>query len=1164
MDNQRSLYFALLHTFFISLLNCVALLTLQVSAEEVIHIDSTGYDISTPLQKDNSRIYLPRGAIWVSRDMTRFDPVLTVRLNNPLIADSGMITEGAYFNVQTNFSYYIKHWELSIYDDQNGFLVDPLVTIQGSDLPSNGNIQWQGKTSRSHYFKAGESLYFRLKACDDEVCDTTTIGITQVVKQKPLTLLDSWQDLNGTDFGEATLLRHLIQTKSGMAKFTGTGLQDVASVKIGMDEYTVQNNKLYGEQFLKADAYVFPVSVIYRDGDSQNYELFVRIPENYFIQTGLFDLTIGQNFVSGNQDLLSPNHQYQDDLYHHGRLAYFAEGKWQEKWRWAAAVDTYQHEIKDLFKQPFASREHDVFAILEDEDPELYYPTYGDDANIEKRVNTKGKVFLDLEYDQSRWLWGNYNTGITGTETGSYNRSLYGFKTDMNLGKTTQFGDQRININGFAAEADTAFGHDEFLATGTSVYFLRQGEVIPGSDKVFIRQIDQVTHQILAQITLTPGVDYRIDPFQGRIILTQPLATYSNLMDQPVIDQLPGGASTQYLVVDYEYLPRGNDKLDNLTAGGRVKAWLTDYLGLGATYINEDRDSQHYVLQGGDLNIKLTETSQLKLEVAHSEGTQVASNFVSLDGGLSFNPQSALAQNRSGKMVKVNGLLNLHDVLPDYFLPAGNDIQAWYQDKEAGFSYASQFDALAQTIHGLQYRYRYNDRLQWLVGYQKSIEKSQLEELLTDNQAINTELGWLVTDAFKSTLAIEQIKELDTDKKTSDAMMLGLRLDYLIDERNRLFIKGQKTTEASTNFADNDSVTLGAAGYLMENITLSGDYTIGDRGNQKQASIGYDRTQSHNLYLTYLGDDYQGKNNLVVGQRGQLTSKLSAFQENQFVDENNGKGRLDAFGFDYRANQYVQGGVSFQQGEILSGQDTTERTAGSLYVQMDTTATYINSKVEARVDKGETRQQQIATINRFQRQLSESHRLYSELNYTQTKDRNLGKTIQRFIEGNLGLAYRPVINDRWNLLSRYTLLQDYDRRENTESKDERSHIIEAEQIFDINALWSLGNKIAWKKKQFDFLREDDDSIPLKTDIYLLAVSGSYHLMKNWDIALEYHFKADRYYQSLLHGALVAFNKLVSQNLKLGIGYNFSHFDDDLVHRDHYDAHGFFINLIGFF
>jgi len=47
------------------------------------------------------------------------------------------------------------------------------------------------------------------------------------------------------------------------------------------------------------------------------------------------------------------------------------------------------------------------------------------------------------------------------------------------------------------------------------------------------------------------------------------------------------------------------------------------------------------------------------------------------------------------------------------------------------------------------------------------------------------------------------------------------------------------------------------------------------------------------------------------------------------------------------------------------------------------------------------------------------------------------------------------------------------------------------------------------------------------------------------------------------GALVGLYRHLGKHIKLGVGYNFSDFSDDLTQMD-YDHQGFFVNLIGKF
>ncbi|MGF1862352.1 hypothetical protein L4D22_21080, partial [Photobacterium profundum] len=537
---------------------------------ELISSESTDIKKEIHEQTDNSRIYLKEGAIWATRDITKVDPVLNISLSDEVEIENDAINSNLNFNVQTNYSYYVKKWQLEVYQGKDSHLSQPLATLSGDKLSNDFDIDWDGKTQTDYKFKSGRQLLFRLKVWDkDGNMDISTIGVADMVKptkEVDIDKFDDEDDKNGRSYGEAKLMRHNIPTSSGMAKLMGTGLKGIDKVYIGDDEYDIEDNRLYVEQYLPTDAYMFPVRVEYDNGDERKYQLFVRIPDTYYSQAGIADLYLGKNRVSGNKDVLGVDEQYQGDIYNRGRLAYFGEGKFGDKLRVVAHVDTKEAALKDMFKNPFAADETTVFDIVEDDD-EMYYGNYGDNANIQKVVNTKGKVYLDVQYDKSRYLWGNYNTGVTGTETGGYNRSLYGFKGDYRTRETTKFGDDKLNIVGFASQADSLYSHDEFLGTGGSLYFLRHGEVVPGSDKVSVKVIDKDTNIAEKQVYLQSGRDYEIDEYQGRLILTRPLSDIVGDDFGTVIDSGPRGDLENYLTVDYEYVPEGSEAIDKMAKG---------------------------------------------------------------------------------------------------------------------------------------------------------------------------------------------------------------------------------------------------------------------------------------------------------------------------------------------------------------------------------------------------------------------------------------------------------------------------------------------------------------------------------------------------------------------------------------------------------------------
>ncbi len=85
---------------------------------------------------------------------------------------------------------------------------------------------------------------------------------------------------------------------------------------------------------------------------------------------------------------------------------------------------------------------------------------------------------------------------------------------------------------------------------------------------------------------------------------------------------------------------------------------------------------------------------------------------------------------------------------------------------------------------------------------------------------------------------------------------------------------------------------------------------------------------------------------------------------------------------------------------------------------------------------------------------------------------------------------------------------------------------------------------------------------VENNINLYGLSAAFHIIKSWDITGEYHWKTDTINDELEHGALLSINKHLTNNFKLGVGYNFSGFDSNLANDDDYNARGVFVNLVG--
>jgi hypothetical protein len=83
----------------------------------------------------------------------------------------------------------------------------------------------------------------------------------------------------------------------------------------------------------------------------------------------------------------------------------------------------------------------------------------------------------------------------------------------------------------------------------------------------------------------------------------------------------------------------------------------------------------------------------------------------------------------------------------------------------------------------------------------------------------------------------------------------------------------------------------------------------------------------------------------------------------------------------------------------------------------------------------------------------------------------------------------------------------------------------------------------------------------RAHLYVLRVD--WHLVHRWDALVEGRLLELPDAQDRLSGVLVGIYRQLNNNIRTGIGYNFSRFSDDLTQLD-YKHQGLFVNVIGQF
>jgi hypothetical protein len=145
------------------------------------------------------------------------------------------------------------------------------------------------------------------------------------------------------------------------------------------------------------------------------------------------------------------------------------------------------------------------------------------------------------------------------------------------------------------------------------------------------------------------------------------------------------------------------------------------------------------------------------------------------------------------------------------------------------------------------------------------------------------------------------------------------------------------------------------------------------------------------------------------------------------------------------------------------------------------------------------------------------------------------------------VAYRPVKNDRLSLLGKFSYLYDLSSlgQDSLTEYDQRSLIFSLEGIYRLDHNWEVAGKLAHRKGEARIARDSGPWFNSTADF----------------ASVEYRYLTVDQNDSDRHGWLVGVDRHVNENFRIGLGYNFTSFSDNLADLD-YDHKGWFLNLTG--
>ena len=827
-------------------------------------------------------------------------------------------------------------------------------------------------------------------------------------------------------------------------------------------------------------------------------------------------------------------------------------------------------------------------------DPGRDYLIIGDASDEIQDAKARGPLYLLVELDKSKLRIGSIRTEFEGVELFRYNRSFYGAELDFDKAFAEGWD---TKLQAFVTEDTEQLtrGHDELRATGGSLYYLAARDLVVGSEKVAVVVRERDTGMELARATLRRDLDYRLDYMAGRVTFQAPLpSTFDALFTigglQPFTARDILNGHEVWAVVDYE--TRQQTIGGDISFGVHGSQTFFGIVEAGGGYLQEGRaDGNHYKMLGGHLKVRPKAGTLVSAEVAQALEVDGLAQ-VSTDGGLKYRRLSRSGDEVLGLAIKA-GLDSHLGQLFDVDLNLR--LTGYYQLIEAGFHSAGT--TLEQGMEkfggGATYKPTEDDTI--AVRYDGAT-------VLVPDQAFSSGFRGVARNRLTGSYG-RQINRLglmveggwgqhrdDADGVVYDTGSAALGASYRVTDRFELGLRQEAVFGGQDEIVGDDTMdklrtSLTASYQLTDELALSGGQEL----------------------------RWNGDNATRFGIRTRLSDTSSLYFEQRMMDPENGRGRMlhssvvgaetltrDGSGRMYseyrldsgvggRVNRAVAGvGKTFELAKGVKLALAYERTQtfggfeGKSARDVLSTGLEIlpfdgvkyGGRFEVRWDRGDEvaigrELVQIVALNALDVKLTEDLTLMGAVNYTLTQNLTDRAVDREEFEGTAVIAYRPVKLDWVTLIARYTRLLEQETVTRTDlltgqdtqvNVGRASHLISFAGILELPFRLQIAEKVAFKHA-VEVAPDLDDA---RAETLLWVNRLGLHVLDQLDVAVEYRLLTALLNSDLEHGALVELAYVFFQHARLGVGYNFTSFTDDLLRSRDEDASGFYMRVTGMY
>lgn len=356
--------------------------------------------------------------------------------------------------------------------------------------------------------------------------------------------------------------------------------------------------------------------------------------------------------------------------------------------------------------------------------------------------------------------------------------------------------------------------------------------------------------------------------------------------------------------------------------------------------------------------------------------------------------------------------------------------------------------------------------------------------------------------------------------------------------------------------------------YPLGNLRVGLFGRTADEGESAWGSVRYDR--SGRLYFVEAGSDWIGGSREIRttwGARQDLGRATTIYSEYRWVRTEEDDRALEVWGaerrWDLAEGLAIRATGEHSRTDVVGGDLQRSALAGEVSWS-DPERIEARSRGEVRFEEGSTdapgaglRRIQYSTDNQIQVSLDPDWSLLGRSRFSRTQDRNADEALASLSEQSLGLAYRPIATDRVDALGRYSHRNDQ-RPGSADWGTRVRDIVSVEGGYEVVPDIELLGRYAarWQETHLT------ETQKVRTLTHLSAVRLELEIYGPLGLGTEYRIFAQREASDRKRGWLSELTIDASRYARVGLGYDFTDFEDDLDAEDDYTKQGWFLRLQG--